>query len=340
MKSKLLTYLQYIIFLGGGLFLVWWQLSAMSVDDKLDFKDALAHANYYLVIPIVIMNMASHLARSMRWKLLLEPLEYYPSTKNAFLVTMVGYLANTAVPRLGEVIKCSLLAKFENLKTDKLIGTIVIERMFDVLCYFIFICITVVIQIDVIGNYVKDKLGEVGKTEGMPLWSKAIIFLAGIVLVIFIFKKIIILYPNNKILIKIKDFIAGVLNGIASVRKLKKRKQFIGYTIFIWAMYLLQLYVAFYAMESTAHLSIKAACAVLSLSTLAMIVTPNGIGSFPLFVSQTLVMYGVASAQGKAYGWLIWGVSTLLIIVVGVIAYLLLTYTNKKINENQPSYTT
>ena len=73
MKSKLLTYLQYIIFLGGGLFLVWWQLSAMSVDDKLDFKNALAHANYYLVIPVVVMNMASHLARSMRWKLLLEP---------------------------------------------------------------------------------------------------------------------------------------------------------------------------------------------------------------------------------------------------------------------------
>jgi glycosyltransferase 2 family protein len=107
---------------------------------------------------------------------------------------------------------------------------------------------------------------------------------------------------------------------------------FIVYTLFIWAMYLLQIYTGFKAMESTSTLGIKAACAVLSLSTLAMIVTPGGIGSFPIFVMQTLSIYGVASSQGKAFGWLIWGISTGLIIVAGLVSLVLLPYINKKKN--------
>jgi glycosyltransferase 2 family protein len=116
---------------------------------------------------------------------------------------------------------------------------------------------------------------------------------------------------------------------------MKNPKLFVFYTVIIWSLYLLQIYVAFKAMEGTAHLGIKAACSVLSLSTLAMIVTPGGIGSFPIFVMETLVVYGVASALGMALGWVIWGVSTILIIVVGLLAFAALPYINKKLlNEN------
>jgi glycosyltransferase 2 family protein len=339
-KSKLSTYLQYGIFLAAGLLLVWWQLHGMTDKEIADFKYALLHANYILVIPVVIMNLSSHLVRSMRWKLLMEPLGFKPSLKNTFAVTMVGYLANSAVPRLGEILKCSLLSKYENLKTDKLIGTIVIERVFDLICYFVFICITVIIQIDVIENYVKEKLAALGSDHGFPIWAKLLLVLFIFAVIYFVFKKIILLYPNNILLQKIKNFIAGIFTGIASVRNLKKRRLFLLYTLFIWAMYLLQLYVAFSALESTAHLGIKAACSVLSLSTLAMIVTPGGLGSFPIFVSQTLAIYTIEKSQGEAYGWLIWGVSTIMIIVVGVIASVLLPYINKNKNENQPSHTT
>lgn len=338
-KTKLSTYLQYSIFLIAGLLLVWWQLHGMTDKQTADFKNALLHANYFLVIPVVIMNLSSHLVRSMRWKLLMEPLGFNPTLKNTFAVTMVGYLANSAVPRLGEVLKCSLLSKYENLKTDKLIGTIVIERVFDLICYFIFICITVIIQIDVIGNFVKEKLAVVGSNTGFPIWGKLLILLLVLVVIYFILKKIISLYPNNSALLKIKNFIAGIFTGITSVRNLKKRKLFLLYTVFIWAMYLLQLYVAFKALDSTAHLGVKAACSVLSLSTLAMIVTPGGLGSFPIFVSQTLAIYSIEIAQGEAYGWLIWGVSTIMIIIVGVIAAVALPYINKYTNENQPSTT-
>jgi glycosyltransferase 2 family protein len=339
MRTKLSTYLQYSIFLIAGLVLVWWQLHGMTDKQTADFKYALLHANYILVIPVIVMNLSSHLVRSMRWKLLMEPMGFNPSLKNTFAVTMVGYLANSAVPRLGEILKCTLLTKYENLKTDKLIGTIVIERVFDLICYFIFICITVIIQIDVIGNFVKDKLAAFDINTGFPIWGKLLLLLLLIVIIYFVFKKIISLYPNNIVLQKIKNFVAGIFTGITSVRNLKKRKLFLLYTLFIWAMYLLQLYVAFKALDSTSHLGIKAACSVLSLSTLAMIVTPGGLGSFPIFVSQTLAIYSIEISQGEAYGWLIWGVSTIMIIVVGAIAALMLPYINKFKNENQPSTT-
>ncbi len=333
MRKKILSSLQYIIFLGAGLLLVWWQLHGMTEEKKEEFIYAFTHAKYILVLPVVLMNLASHLVRSMRWKLLMEPLGFNPKLKNVFAVTMVGYLANSAVPRLGEVLKCTLLARYEKLKVDKLIGTIIIERTFDLICYILFIVITVLIQINVIGSYVKGKLTDYAKSTAMPLWAELLILFAGLFIIVYIFMKIFSKYPENKVLIKIRAFAIGIGTGIATIKNLQQRKKFIAYTLFIWAMYLLQIYIGFRAMESTADLGIKAACAVLTLSTLAMIVTPGGIGSFPFFIMETLGMYGIALSQGQAFGWLIWGISTGLIIVAGVISLVLLPYINKKKNE-------
>ncbi len=330
MRKKILSSLQYVIFLGGGLLLVWWQLHGMTTAEQIDFKYAISHANYLLVLPVILMNLASHFVRSMRWKLLMEPLGYNPGLTNVFGVTMIGYLANSAVPRLGEILKCTMLSRYEHLKTDKLIGTIIIERTFDLICYFILVVITVLIQINVIGNYVKEKLATYAASSAIPIWAELLIVVVGFLFIWFIFKKIFSLYPQNKLLLKIKSFVSGIGNGIATIKNLKQRRSFILYTLFIWTMYLLQIYLGFKAMESTELLGIKAACAVLSLSTLAMIITPGGIGMFPFFIMEILGIYDIASTQGKAYGWLIWGVSTGLIIVVGLFFLVLLPYLNKK----------
>ena len=143
MRKRFLTIMQYSLFLGGGIFLVWWQLRSMTPEQKSDFIDAFRHANYWLIVPIAIMILLSHLSRSMRWKLLMEPLGYDPKLKNVFAVTMIGYFANAAIPRLGEVLKCAFLARYEHLKVDKLVGTIIIERAFDIVCYILFIGLTI-----------------------------------------------------------------------------------------------------------------------------------------------------------------------------------------------------
>ena len=330
MRKKIISIIQYVLFLGAGIFLVWWQFTSMDAAGKKEFYAALSNTNYWLMIPVFLMSLLSHLSRSMRWKIIMEPLGYKPSLNNVFAVTMVGYFANSAIPRLGEVLKCSLLAKFEKLKIDKLFGTILVERTFDFVCYLLFIGITVLLQIDLIGNYVSGKLKAIGSGGGMPIWLKIGIVFIIIISVVLMLKLLVKKYPSNSLITKLSGFLSGIVAGFKTIRTMKKKRLFLAHTFFIWSMYLLQVYVGFYAMEATAQLSIYAAFSVLTLSTLAMIATPGGMGSFPVFVAQTLLIYGVATPQGKAFGWLLWGANTLIVVIVGLIALLLLPYMNKQ----------
>lgn len=338
MGKKLLSALKYIIFLGGGLFLVWWQLHDMTPDQAEQFKHSLRHADYLLIIPVVIMNLLSHLSRSMRWKLLMEPLGYRPKLKNVFAVTMIGYLANSAVNRLGEVLKCTFLARYEHIKADKLIGTILVERVFDLVCYFAFIGLTVLIQIDAVGSHVADSFKAIGK-NGVPLWLKiaGAVILALLIIAKILFSK----YPENKLVKAVRIFLIDIGIGFKTIKSLKHKKMFLLHTFFIWLMYLLQIWLAFKAIHGTAYLGLKAACAVLTLSTLAMIITPGGIGTFPLLVAGTLAaVYHVPWSHGNALGWVIWGVSTGIVIVAGIISLLLLPYINKNyhaVNTGHPT---
>jgi glycosyltransferase 2 family protein len=339
MNKRLISILQYAVFLGGGIFLVWWQLKGMTIEQKKQFTTALQSANYWLILPIICMTLLSHLSRSYRWKLLLEPLGYKPKIKNVFAVTMVGYLANAAIPRLGEILKCTFLAKYEKIKVDKLVGSILIERTFDVICFVIFIGITVLIQVDKIGGFIEGKIKSFGQNSGISLLGKGFFICGFVLLIYFIIKILINKYPASKTIVAINNFFKGIGQGFVAIKGLKKRNQFIAHTLFIWAMYLLQIYVGFKAMEHTAALDLRAACSVLVLASFSMILMPNGLGLFPVFIMQTLNVYGINADFGKAFGWLIWGVSTSIILIVGFICLLLLPYINKTKNEIDTSNT-
>lgn len=334
MSKRILSIFQYAFFLGAGLFLVWWQLKSMTVSEKSEFHTALKSANYWIAIPIAIMSILSHISRSMRWKLMLEPMDYHPKLRNVFAVTMIGYLANSAIPRLGELLRCTILAKYEKLKVDRLIGTIIIERSFDIICYVVFCCITLLIQMNLIGDYFNKELSIIGQNSGMPIWQKMLLVVSIIILIIALINFLAKKFPENKLVIKTANLIKGIGEGFRSVRKLKRRKEFLLHTIFIWSMYLGEIYLGFLAMDGIDNLSIKAAFSVLTLATLAMIATPGGIGSFPIFVMQTLIIYGINPTLGKAFGWVMWGVSTGIILIVGFISLLTMPYLNKDSNEN------
>ena len=332
MKKRILTLLQYIVFLGGGLFLVWWQLKSMSAIETAEFYNAIQNANYWIIIPIVLMSLLSHVSRAMRWKLLMQPLGYRPKLQNLFGVIMIGYLANAAIPRLGEVLRCTFLAKYEKLKVDKLVGTIIIERSFDLLCFAIFIGITVLIQINTIGGFVESKFANTNFNSLEFAWKIALFF-SFVVLLVFVIKKNIKRQSNNKFIAGAIRFLSGIGEGFGTIKTLQNKKAFLMHTLFMWCMYLGQIYLGFFGMDGIAGLSIQAACSVLALATLSMIVTPGGIGSFPIFVMQTLIIYGIDAPLGKAFGWMMWGVSTSLIILVGCISLIAMPYLNKKNNE-------
>lgn len=319
--------------------MVWWQLKDMTAVERAEFAHAFNGANYWLIAPIIIMMLLSHLLRAIRWKYLMEPLGYNPQLKNVFSVVMIGYLANSAIPRLGEILKCTFLARYEKLDVGKLVGTIIIERTFDLICFIIFIALTILVQIDIIGSYVREKLIKMGDKAGIPVWANILLAVAIFIIIIGIIKILFKKFPQNKIINKISLFFKGIAAGFNTIKYLKKKRLFLMLTFFIWLLYLLQVYIGFHAMEGTSHLSIKAACSVLTLASLAMIVTPGGIGSFPLFVMETLLIYSIASPLGKAFGWLIWGVSTGIIIIAGVVCLLIIPYINRKRNEIDQQYT-
>ena len=333
MARKILLVLKYVAFLGVGFFLVWWQFDKMTATQKSQFGESLRYANYWLLIPIVILALLSHISRAVRWKILMEPMGYKPATATTFYAVMTGYLVNTFLPRVGEVLKCTLLNRYERIPTNKLIGTILVERAFDLICYVILIVVTILLQINQVGAFLRKKYSQAAvNNHTIPIWAK-LLFAAAVIFIVarfirWLFRK----YPNHPHIISVKGFHIGIKEGFNAIAKLKNRGWFIFHTFFIWSMYLLQIFIGFSALSATSHLGIVEACSVLSLATLGMIVSPGGIGAFPLAVQEVLLIYHV---DNVSFGWIIWGVSTAIILVGGMVSFLLLTYTNKKRDETR-----
>lgn len=325
-RKKLFTLIQYIFFLSVCTALVWWQFHGMHPNEKASFIKSLKEANYWVVVPVIGMAILSYWARGQRWRTMIEPMGYSVKMSNAFACTMIGYLINSFVPRLGEVAKCTILGRYEKIPVDKLIGTVVVERIFDLFCYAILIGITIATQF----NNVKRFFAEQVQKQGTPFdWTKTWVISAIVIVLVFCLGWAMKRAKNNRFVAKIKHIIANLKEGITSINHLKHKGAFIGYTFLIWAMYLLEIYVGFQAMEATAGLGLGTACAALTLASLAMILLPGGFGLFPVFIANVLFMYHINLENGKAFGWLMWGVSTSLNLILGFICLLIISYINK-----------
>ena len=331
MRKKIFAVLQYLVFLGIGIFLTWWQFSKMTPSELIQFRESLLHARYIYIIPITFITILSHISRAMRWKIMIEPMGYHPSTANTFYATMCGYFANTFIPRAGEILRCTLLGRYEKIPVNKLVGTILTERVFDLVSYFFVIVFTICIQINTVSDFVKAKILLIKNSHAnFPWWQASLVILiAGLALFFFI-KWILKNYASHRHVIRLKGIHIGLKEGFTSILRLKRRRAFILHSIFIWTMYLMEIYVGFRALSATDGLGLGAAFSVLSLATLAMIVAPGGIGAFPVAVQQVLLIYSI---DNISFGWLMWSVATGIIIVVGLISFGLLIYTNKKSNE-------
>jgi len=333
MKKKLRSVFKYILFLGIGIFLTWWQLSKMTSLQKIQFRESLLHAHYIYLIPVLILTFLGHISRAVRWKILIEPMGYKPKTSNTFYAVMCGYFANTFLPRAGEILRCTLLSQHEKIPVTKLLGTILVERIFDLLCYFFLIVITFLIQIGTVSDFIKSKIKEIKNYQTpFPIWLVILIFLLIAAIIFVTGKWFLKKHQNHQLILKLKGFHIGLKEGYSTILHLKKRKKFFAHTIFIWTCYLFQVYIGFSALTATSSLGIGAAFSILSLVTLAMIVSPGGLGAFPVAVQQVLLIYHV---DNISFGWLMWGVSTGIVIVVGIICFGLFIYQNKNKNEKE-----
>lgn len=330
MNKHLRTILQYLLFLGLGVFFAWLSLKNLNKEKIDQIKTALRDAKHWLIIPVFIMLFLGHLVRALRWKLLMEPLGYRPSTANTFFAVMIGYLTNQAVPRLGEVLKCTVLARYEKIPADKLIGTIIIERIIDALTLLIVFAITLLIQPHLYDELIEalfnSKSGETEKK--MAGWIFGLIVM-GIILLIIITWMIIKKKTLKDLGAVLKMIGQRVIMGISSVRQLKKRGLFLFYTLVLWSIYLFGGYIGFMAMHDTQQYGIREAFTVLSAGSIGMIASPGGIGAYAYLLQQTMQLYGLSDVIALAFGWILWMAQTAVILIGGIFSFVAIPYYNK-----------
>ena len=322
-------FLKIGVFFLIGILLIWWSLHQIPANEWDKFKIALKHSKFWIIIPVFIILGFAHFLRALRWRLLMEPLGYKPSIANTFLAVLIGYLANLAIPRLGEVLKCTLLSKYEKVPAEKIVGTIVAERAFDVISLAIIFLLALGLQFNVIQAgwhqlQSTTRQGPIDHTNrNYILLGFAAFILIGAI-VVFIFRT-----KLQKAIVSFKHIIAGVWEGVMSAAKLKKHNLFFLYSFGIWFMYLLATFIGLYGTEGTGS-SFATAISCLAYASIGMILTPGGIGAYAYFMAKVLELNGIDYTLGLANGTLQWFSQFLIVIVLGGISLILLPIINRQ----------
>ncbi len=338
MKKRLRSILNFVLFFLIGLALLWLAFR------KLDIEAVLAQifeANYSWVLLSFIFGAISHFARALRWNILINSLGYKTRPDTTFYAVMVGYLANMAIPRLGEVSRCGMLSKKDGIPMNSLLGSVVAERVFDLIVLLTLIFFVILVQIDLVGGFMNRLIFE-------PLSSKfsnnftGILYLVAII--IFIILICVLLHKKfqsklNKLDFyqKIRTFFTGFKDGMKTIFKLKKRGLFFFYTFLIWLMYFLMTYIIFFAMDATSHLQVIDGITILAIGSLGMVVpTPNGMGAYHFIVKALLFeLYLIPDNIAGSWALLIHTSQSLMILILGAFSYFMLISLKRKQNHEQ-----
>jgi len=320
-------FLKIAFFFFIGILLIWWSLHQIPPQEWDKFKLSLKHSRFWIIIPVFFILSLSHFLRALRWRLIMEPLGYQPGIVNTFLAVLIGYLANLAIPRLGEVLKCTLLSKYEKVPADKIVGTIVAERAFDVLCLGLVFLLALTLQFTVIqtGWQQLQSIPTSGASNNNLLYIEIMIgILIAAVLLFFVFRK-----KLKTVIASIKNILMGVWQGIMSATKLKKHNLFFFYSFGIWFLYLLATYIGLYGTVGTES-SFSTAISCLAYASIGMIITPGGIGAYAYFMAKVLELNGIDYTLGLANGTLQWFSQFLIVLVLGGVGLIILPIINKQ----------
>ena len=297
---------------GGGL--IWYLFTIIPQKTLVEY---FKNANYWWISLGLFFGILSHLSRAYRWKFMLEPMGYTPRFINSALAVLIGYFVNLAIPRAGEVSRASVMANYENIPFEKGFGTIVAERIADLIMMFLIIGVTLLIQFDFILQLVKEKLDPV----------KIIIGLAVCLIGGFFFYKYV--RKSTKGLgLKIKKFIKSLVEGVTSIFRMKNKWPFIFHTVFIWAMYVLMFWATIPAIEGL-QVPFGGILVGFIAGGFSIAATNGGIGLYPLAVAGAFTLFGVPEEPSTAFGSVMWAAQTAMVILFGGLSFLLLPICNK-----------
>ena len=334
--KNILKYLASLAIAGG---LLWFTFQQSHLD-AADLWKKISAADYRWVLLSCLFTIVAHWSRAERWRILLEPvIRQRPGSLDTMASVLTGYLANLALPRAGEVARCGTLYRLSGrdgapVPVNVSFGTVVAERLFDLLMLILLLGATFVLEFDRLSQFFMEFLG--GKLPKGSSGSGLLILVGAVLLGLallgwFLFNRYREALGRHPLYQKISGFTKGLLDGLLSVRKLQRPGMFIFHTLLIWGMYFLMSYCLFFAMPATANLGALAGLTILVVGSLGMAApTPGGIGSFHLLVGQVAILYGLTSQDGQILATFIHGVSTLMIIILGVSSLLYVLFRRNK----------
>ncbi|MDP5231441.1 MAG: flippase-like domain-containing protein [Cellulophaga sp.] len=319
MKTSLKKTLKTVLPIALGVFLVWYSYYVTSEEDRKQIIYYIKEADLFWVAISILMGVLSHISRAIRWNYLLEPLGYKPKLTNNILIIITAYFANLGIPRSGEILRATALSTYEKVPFEKGFGTIVTERVIDLMMLLVLIVVTFFLQTDIILEFFQNR--------GFNLNSLFLLLGVGTVgaaLIFFLLKK-----SKHTFVLKIKTFLTGLLQGVLSIFKMKYKWLFIVHTIFIWGLYIAMFWVVKFTVPETIDLSISQLLVAFIFGAFAMTATNGGVGLYPIAVSGALAIFGISSTSGDAFGWILWISQTLMIVVFGAISFLVLPLLNR-----------
>ena len=317
--KKLASISKMILPLGIGIFFIYLSYNNTTPEDRENIFLHIKNAEYRFVLFSAVFGALSHISRAYRWKFLLAPLGYRPRLINSVLAVLIGYVSNLGIPRSGELFRATVMDRFENIPFQKGFGTVIAERLVDLVILLCFISLALILQFDLIWDILAKK----------SINPVQIIIIVVSVVVVFLVLRKFINRSNNPILNKIRLFFAGLWEGIISLKKMEHKWAFIGHTLFIWLMYLAMFYIIKFSIPETASLGLESLIAAFVVGALAISATNGGVGIYPFSVSLVLIAYGISKESSLAFGWIMWTSQTVMVVLFGSLAFFALPLVNR-----------
>jgi hypothetical protein len=319
LKKQIRKWLTVLVPLLIGIGIIYYQFTTLTSEEIDKIKISFEKANYYYILLSLIIACVGYWSRAYRWKFALNHLGYDTKFSTNFFTVCVSYLVNLTVPRSGEISRAALLKKYENVPFDKAFGTIVAERIVDLLIFSLFVFIGFVSQFDKIYQFLLN--------ENVSFQS---LILTAIVGVFLFFGFILIwIYAEWQIILKLKKKLSGLVEGITTVYKMKDKWNYIFHSFFIWFSYLMMFYVAVFALPETSEINFDIVIMGFIFGSLAVGFSNGGLGAYPFSIALIFSLYGITKDVGTAFGWLVWTSQTILTILLGLISYVLLPFLNR-----------
>ncbi|WP_033959809.1 lysylphosphatidylglycerol synthase transmembrane domain-containing protein [Psychroserpens jangbogonensis] len=316
MNKKTAKFLKIVLPLLLGVLLVWYSLSKISVEELITY---FKNADYFYISLGLFFGLLSHLSRAYRWKFMIEPLGYTLRLPNSIMAVFATYLVNYTIPRAGEITRATILTNYEGVPFEKGFGTIVAERIADMLVMLGIISITLFLEFDFIYQFFVERFEP-----------KKIIFGLVLVLVLITSLFVFIKRSQSNFAIKVRSFVTGLVEGIMTIFKMKHKWAFIFHTLFIWAMYVLMFYVTSLSLEETSTLPLAAILIGFISASFSIAATNGGIGSYPVAIYAAFSIFAIAKEPSIAFGWIMWSSQTFMIIILGGLSLIYLPIYNRK----------